>query len=172
MLQIIGSLFILVASTAAGFYQASLIANRPKHIRQLIQSLQRLETEIFYALTPLPEAVHRVGMQCSSPLHSIYMHIADLLREKGGRTAQQCWNQGIEQGWGNTAMRKNEKEIMLRLGHTLGISDREDQMKHIKLAVGQLSAEEDTARENQLRYEKMWKSLGVLFGVLVVILLL
>jgi stage III sporulation protein AB len=60
---------------------------------------------------------------------------------------------------------------MLRLGTTLGISDKEDQMKHIHLALLQLAAEEDAARDDQGRYEKMWKSLGILIAVLIVILM-
>ena len=58
-------------------------------------------------------------------------------------------------------MKKNEQAVLIRLGSTLGISDKEDQMKHMHLALLQLKAEEDAARDDQGRYEKMWKSLGV-----------
>jgi stage III sporulation protein AB len=68
-------------------------------------------------------------------------------------------------------MRENEKAVMLRLGSSLGISDKEDQIKNLQLAMLQLKAEEDAARDDQGRYEKMWKSLGVLIAVLVVILM-
>ena len=68
-------------------------------------------------------------------------------------------------------MKAAEQSALIRLGATLGISDREDQIKHLRLAMQQLKAEEDAARDDQARYEKMWKSLGVLIAALVVILI-
>jgi stage III sporulation protein AB len=68
-------------------------------------------------------------------------------------------------------MKLPEQEVMLQLGHVLGLSDRSDQVKHLRLAVSQLQAEEVDAREEQRKYEKMWKSLGVLIGGLIVILM-
>ena len=68
-------------------------------------------------------------------------------------------------------MRAGEQAVLIRLGSSLGISDKDDQLKHIKLALLQLKAEEDAAKDDQGRYEKMWKSLGILIAVLVVILM-
>ena len=70
------------------------------------------------------------------------------------------------------AMKKAEKEAMLRLGATLGGSGREDQLKHIRLTAIQLQAEEASARDDQFRYEKLSRSLGMLGAALVVILML
>ena len=60
---------------------------------------------------------------------------------------------------------------MLELSGVLGTSDRQDQIKHIALAVGQLKHEEAAARDDQVKYEKMSKSLGLLIGALIVILI-
>jgi stage III sporulation protein AB len=70
-----------------------------------------------------------------------------------------------------TACKKNEKDIMLLLGASLGVSDREDQLRYLRLAIAQLQAEEENAIEEQKRYEKMWRSLGVLAGALIVIVM-
>jgi stage III sporulation protein AB len=69
-------------------------------------------------------------------------------------------------------MKKPELDAMLRLGATLGGSGRDDQVKHIKLAMLQLQAEESSARDDQQRYEKMSRSLGVLGAALLVIIML
>jgi stage III sporulation protein AB len=68
-------------------------------------------------------------------------------------------------------MKTSEKEAFLQLGLTLGITDRDDQIKHLRLTASQLQTEELTAWEEQKRYEKMWKSLGLLSATLVVILM-
>ena len=68
-------------------------------------------------------------------------------------------------------MKKDEQEVLRQLSCTLGTSDRLDQIKHIALAAEQLKHEEGTAREEQSKYAKMSKSLGLLVGALVVILI-
>ena len=52
------------------------------------------------------------------------------------------------------------------------MQDRDQQQKQIKLTMVHLDREEAEAKENQLRYEKMLKSLGFLGGLLIVILML
>ncbi len=59
-----------------------------------------------------------------------------------------------------------------QFGETLGQHDRESQQKHIRLCITHLEREEEEAKALQPQYEKMIKSLGVLAGLLIVILLL
>ena len=68
---------------------------------------------------------------------------------------ESCWEQSLSDCWPSTAMKKAELATLKRLGSTLGMSDREDQLKHLRLAQQQLRAEEDGARDDQARYEKM-----------------
>ena len=70
-----------------------------------------------------------------------------------------------------TAFQQTEYEILQQFGETLGQHDRESQQKHIRLCITHLEREEE-AKALQLQYEKMIKSLGVLAGLLIVILLL
>jgi len=69
-------------------------------------------------------------------------------------------------------MREPERSAVIRLGDALGISDREDQIRHLRLAAALLQAEEAGARDEQARYGKMWRSLGFMAALLVVILML
>jgi stage III sporulation protein AB len=171
MVKIIGALMILITGTLFGFYQASQYVNRPKQIRQLIQAIQRLETEINYGFTPLPEALERISKSIPEPVSSIYRHASEEIRINNGKTTMDAWESVVKDSWKNTSMKVEEMDIMLQLGTTLGISDRRDQIKHIHLAANQLLGEEASAKEDQNRYEKMWKSLGLLGGALVVILM-
>jgi hypothetical protein len=59
MLKFLGAVLVLFAGTMFGFFQALQYARRPRQIRELITALQRLETEIVYGYTPLPEAAKR-----------------------------------------------------------------------------------------------------------------
>lgn len=170
MLKLIGATLIMGAATAIGFYQALLLARRPRHIRHLLQALKRLETEIHYAYTPLPDALRSVARGLSPPIAGLLAQTALLLEQSAG-TTHESWLLASDRWWNRTAMKAAERDVWLSLGTTIGNTDRDDQMKHLRLAATHLQAEEQSATEEQKRYESMWRNLGVLGGALLVILM-
>jgi stage III sporulation protein AB len=171
MIKLIGALCVIFAGTMLGFYQALQLSARPRQIRQSIQGLQRLETEILYGFTPLPEALEAVARAAGGPVGAIFARAGRGLSEGNSDTVQDSWRSAVEGCWERTAMKRTEQEAFLQLGSVLGISGREDQAKHLRLAVSVLQAEEAAAAEDNRRYGKMWRSLGLLSGVLIVILM-
>ncbi|MCP3773336.1 stage III sporulation protein SpoIIIAB [Paenibacillus sp. MZ04-78.2] len=171
MLKLLGAMLILLAGTLFGFYQASQLSRRPRQIAELIRMLQRLETEIVYGFTPLPDALRRAARADDSPVGALFAAAAEELGKPGGRSVQAVWELMVSRGWKTTSMKAAERDILLHLGSTLGLTDRDDQVKHLRLAVSSLQGEADIARDERERYERMWKSLGLLMGALVVILM-
>lgn len=171
MLKLAGALCIIFAATMLGFYQALQLSARPRQIRQSLQALQRLETEILYGFTPLSEALSTVAHSLNGPVSALFARAAEGLAGREAGTVQESWEAAVEEIWPRTAMKRTEREAVLQLGAVLGKSDRTDQAKHLRLAVNVLAAEEAEAAEDNRRYGKMWRSLGLLFGVLIVILM-
>ena len=171
VLKLLGAVLVLLSGTLAGFYQARQFASRPRQIRELILSLQRLETEISYGYTPLPEALARIGDGLKDPLGALFRDAASRMSPEHATTAQDSIRSALQTHWKQTSMKRAERDILEQLGGVLGTSDRQDQLKHISLAAGQLKLEETAAREDQAKYEKMSKSLGLLLGALIVIMI-
>ncbi|WP_020616797.1 stage III sporulation protein SpoIIIAB [Paenibacillus daejeonensis] len=171
MVKLLGAILILFAGTMIGFQQAARFAERPRQLRQLAHALQRLETEIGYGYTPLDEALRRASHALAEPAAALFADAAARLSNGGETTFREAWEAALAEHWPRTSMKRGEHEVMLQLGTLLGISDREDQMKHLRLALLQLQSEEEAAREDQVRYEKMCKSLGILAAALIVILM-
>jgi len=172
MLKWIGASLILLAGTAFGFLQASRYERRPKELRHLGNALLTLETEIVYGVSPLPEAMSRIASSVPKPVSLLFADASARMRETAAeRTAADSWSEAIHAVWPRLSLADSEKASLLALAPTLGLTDRDDQAKHLRLAAAQLRTEEETAREEQRRYEKMWKSLGALSAALVVILM-
>ncbi|PZE22061.1 stage III sporulation protein SpoIIIAB [Paenibacillus xerothermodurans] len=171
MMKLLGAMLILLSGTLFGFYKAQQYSRRPKQMADVIRGLQRLETEIVYGATPLPEALMHVSTSCAPPVQQLFRFAAEELGRAGGRSVQFIWRQAIAVHWKHTAMRSVEQDMLSQLGFTLGLSDSADQVKHIRLAVQQLQGEIERAQEERKQYEGMWRSLGLLIGALVVILM-
>ena len=126
MLKLAGALCILLSGTLFGFFQAQQLSRRPKQIRQLIQALQRMETEISYGFTQLPEALDTIARQTAEPLAGMFREMAAALTLMSGHSVKEVWQSAVSEGWKKTSMKEAEKEILLQIGFTLGLTDRED----------------------------------------------
>lgn len=167
----IGAVCIILATTWSGFEASRLLRERTKQLRQLKMALQALEAEIMYGHTPLIDASLRLSQQLSRPLSWLFESFAQKL-QKGTMNARQAWEESLHEIWKMTALKQGEFEIMKQFGETLGQYDHEIQQNYIRLTMVHLEREEGDAIEKQQRYEKMMKSLGVLTGILIVLLLI
>lgn len=171
MIKLLGAVFIIVSTTWAGLEAARHLTERPRQLRLLKVALQSLEAEIMYGHTPLAEATKNIAKQMDKPLTWFFESFSYKL-EQASLTVKQAWQESLDEVWQSTAFKKAELEIMKQFGETLGQHDRHTQQKHIQLAMTHLEREELEARDKQVRYEKMVKSLGVLSGLLLIILLM
>jgi stage III sporulation protein AB len=171
MLKLIGAAIIIVATTWGGFEAARHLTERPRQLRLLKSALQSLEAEIMYGHTPLYEASRKLASQLPKPLSSFFDGFATKLTGND-TTVKQAWDESLKEVWELTALKQGEYEIMKQFGETLGRHDRYSQQKQIMLAISHLEREEADASEKQTKYEKMVKSLGLLSGLLLAILLM
>ncbi|KAB2338478.1 stage III sporulation protein SpoAB [Cytobacillus depressus] len=171
MIKLIGAVFIIIATTWAGFEAARHLSERPRQLRQLKAALQSLEAEIMYGHTPLHEAARRLSVQVTKPLSTFFDIFAKKLTNSE-TTVKDAWEESLKAIWKATALKQGEFEIMKQFGETLGRHDRGSQQKQIMLTLTHLEREENDAHDKQAKYEKMVKSLGFLSGLLLIILLM
>jgi len=155
---------------AIGRIYAKRYRDRPRQLRQLRSALQVLETEITYSMRPIGDVAVQLMQQLPKPVNLFFKQLTEELNK--GLTLQEAWNEAVYHFWQRTALKKNEQDILLQFGVTLGQSDRENQEKQIHLALTHLEREELEAREAQAIYEKLWNTMGFLAGLLIVLLLI
>lgn len=172
MLKLIGAVLILFSTTLTGFRVARRYAERPRQIRQLRQALSLLETDIAYGSRTLVDAFALIARREREPIASLFSICVRYLETLDGASTYQCWKKAVEETWPHTAMKTPEREVMVDFGKNLGLSDRQDQLQHVKMVIANLEVEESHARDEQVRYEKMCKTLGFLSGALLVILMI
>ncbi|GAA4709890.1 stage III sporulation protein SpoIIIAB [Brevibacillus fulvus] len=171
MVKLIGCILVLFSASMVGWQLGRRYANRSSQLRALLLALQMLETEIVFGLTPLNRAFVKIGQRVPREIGNLFQTAAELLQTARELSTQACLQAAIDKHWPQTALRKDERDVLSSLAFVLGSSDVEDQQKHLRLAITHLHALEEEARVEQGKYEKMYKSLGFLGGLLVVILM-
>ncbi len=160
---------ILFTCTWVGIDIARNYSRRPKEIRELLQALQIMEAEIVYAQEPLHRVFSYISKQLSFPVSDLFYELGDELTHSD-RSLQEIWDETFSRKWRNTAMKKKEKEVLIQFGQSLGLHNLEQQQKQIQLAKVHLQHELDDALEEEKRFSGMFRTLGVLSGILFVLL--
>ncbi len=170
--KLLGIFLVIGAAGLAGVHIASYYSLRPRQLQALQVALQMLDTEIMYGATPLPAALKKIGQAAEPPVNTIFLTAGGLLGTPQGYTAAEAWRKSLLQEWKKTVLRKEDFAILRGFGEGLGISDREEQHKNITLASLHLRQEEEKARREQEKNERLWRYGGFLLGMSIVLLFL
>jgi len=142
VLKLIGFLAVVGASAAAGNIVAGTYRARVCQLGHLRTALSLLETEITYAASALPAALERAAGGIEPPVADIFTRAAALLRSGEGLAPGEAWERAVRGVYPVTALREEDTGAILALGGRLGLTDRDDQRRHLRLAAERLRARE------------------------------
>jgi len=163
---------VVAACAAWGWLRAAELARRPGELRVLRTSLQALETKIGFAVTPLPAACRRIAGLYPEPAASLFRQAAQELAPPDPAPAATAWRRAVLAVAGTSALAPDDARILLALGPYLGVTDRGDQIRHLRLAMHRLEAAEARAVELEQRWGRLYRFGGLLAGALIGLLLL
>jgi stage III sporulation protein AB len=135
-------------------------------------SLQMLETEISYTSTPLPDAFQNVSVKSRSPAKELFMEAGCNLKSRTYSTVGEAFEKALDTIKDRMSIAKEDIEVLKSFGYSMGTSDTEGQVKSFRLVLKQLEGQEVKAEELRNKNERLYKSLGLLGGIAVTILLI
>ncbi len=161
---------IVGASGAAGWVVSGSIRERPRQLRSLQAAFSRLETEISCSMTYLPEALKQLAGLTAPPVNRLFFEAADLLLA-GDLPVQEAWKEAVVRSREYLVLTPDDERILLDLGHNLGISHREDQIRHLRLARQALGQQEAAAQRTEEQLVRLYRALGWAAGAALVLII-
>lgn len=171
MLKFLGALLVVGAGGAAGLWVAQGYARRPEELRALQGALGLLATEISFALTPLPDALVQVARRADPRVAGLFRDVATLLCNRSGETVEEAWAKALDRFASRSALRDEDIAALAELGAVLGVSDCEDQVRHLALVVERLKVQGLRADEEARKNVRLWRYLGFCAGAAAVLVL-
>ena len=169
LLKIVGSLIVLVSSSLLGYSHAKTYAKRPQELKILQSLLQIFENEISFLSNVLEEAFLKVH-KCTESSVAVFFEAA-VKNLNAGFCADEAWTKAVKDNISKTNLNSEDENIIISFGKMLGSSDLEGQIKNIRLTVNHLKIQEQKAEDMKVKNEGMYKNLGVLGGLAIIILL-
>lgn len=162
-------ILILILVFGSSFSIGKLIAgkyiNRVKELKEMKSALNIFETKIKFTYESVPEIFEQIGNQMEGNIGSVFKESSKKMKDV---SAGEAWIQSIEKTESN--LNKEDKEILKKLGKLLGRIDADGQISEIELVSNFLDTQIDIAENERNKNEKMYKTLGGIIGLTLVII--
>ena len=172
ILKIIGSIIVVTASSFIGCFLSKDCSKRPLQLKILQGLIQMLENEIRFLSSYIPDAFKRIYESVDSPAAEFFKATIENLNNDSSLNASQAWEMAISKNIYKTALNGEDRDTLVNFGKMLGNSDLEGQIKNIEFVLHQLSLQEKKAEETKRKNETLYKTLGFLGGIAVVLVLI
>ncbi len=160
-------ILILSLSTILGLAMANKFKSRVKDLKTIRNILNILETKIKYTYEPLPQIFDDISKEFNGPLGEIFKVSKERMKEL---PAGEAWNYGITNS--NTSMNEEDLNILKNFEKLLGKTNVEGQLSEIELMKSYIDIQIHKAEEEDRRNEKLYKNLGIIVGLAIVIILI
>ena len=167
MLKWIGAILILASCGGFGFSLSAAHAREENALRQLIDALEYMHSELQYRMTPLPELCALVGNQNRSTVGQVMLMLARELECKISPDAEKCMLAALES---EGEMPRRAREAFRMLGTTLGRFDAQGQLRGLEAVEEFCRRELGALCENRDTRLRSYQTLGLCAGAALVIL--
>ncbi|HIT87646.1 MAG TPA: stage III sporulation protein AB [Candidatus Coprocola pullicola] len=172
MIQMIGALLTVLTSTIAGIYWGVQTVYRIEELQELKRAMIMLQNQISFLTKPLPEALEDIGKKTDSVISHLFCSVAKEMEQRQGQSGEEIWRQSVLQWQNTTYLEKEDIDAMLCFGNSLGYLDIIQQKASIALFLEYIETTVENLQEKSKKQMKLYPSMGILTGLLLVVVLL
>ena len=161
---------IFGASTAIGILVSSKYKNRVSDLREIKNALNMFETKIRYTYETIPEIFRQIYdsfKNNESNVSNIFKIASENMKYK---PAGDAWELALDIS--STNMNKEDIKTLKGLNKLLGKTDLQGQISEIELTTSFLDVQITQAIKEKEKNEKLYKTLGMITGIAIVIILI
>lgn len=165
----IGAVLVIIGCGGFGFLVASASKQEEKHLRELLEAIAFMISELQYQLTPLPELLQRAADYTSGALKQVFSTLGEELSGQAAPDAESCVRSALEKCHSLPVLTGN---ILRFMGRSLGKFNLSGQMNGLILV--KEACKENLQKLTKDRAERLrsYRTLGVCAGIALAILLI
>ena len=170
-LRITGCVLVTASCGALGILKARQWQSHRKMLETLRRMVYLLRGEILYAMSPLHEALERVGRKSDGPAAVWFCRMAERLSRQEGETFSRVWKEELDRQAKAMLLSTRERTELAEFGEHLGYLDVGMQERTIALYLEQLDLSIGFLREHEQERTRMCTCLGIMGGLFLAVIL-
>lgn len=163
--KLLGGGLIIAATTVFGCTKARALSERVQSLLRIKTALSVLESEIIFSANHMKRAFLRLA-ETVGP-EALFRDAAARLEEEG---VCKAWRNAVDAHRKKLCLADEDVRMLKTLSAELGMTDRENQVKNLRRVTALLDTALIKAREDYDRSARLYRSCGVMAGLLAVIL--
>ncbi|MCD7725546.1 MAG: stage III sporulation protein AB [Clostridiales bacterium] len=172
MFKLIGFLCIMVGCMGWGEGMVREEKNRVRHLGELIRIIGRIQDEMRYGKRTLPEICLILSEYGDSWYADHFRQMYEQLRRQEGTDLESVWGRQMELCFQGVPLHEEEKDVLRRLPEKLGLQEETLQAAAIGQSVDMLVRKCRQAEEAYAGKVKVIRSVSILTGLFLTILLI
>ncbi len=160
-------IFIFFTSSIIGLNISKKYSERVKELKQFFQALTIFEEKIKFTYEPIPDVFFDISENFDAPLKDIFYNASEKMQSE---SASEAWEDAIDESKNN--LTKEDKASIKALAKMLGKTDLDGQVSEIRLTKQFIKTKIEEAEFQRNKNEKLYKTLGITFGLTIVIILI
>lgn len=162
-------ILILGSSTSIGFLLSNRYTNRVEELKSISKLINILQNKIKFTRKPLKEIFSELSkLGENENINCICLKVSKNLENQ---KMSNIWNNMVEEESKNLSLKDDDINLLKTLGNILGKSDVDGQMSEINLFAELFKNQIQKAEQEREKNAKMYKSLGTIIGLVIVIVL-
>lgn len=168
MLHLMGGLCVIAGTSGVGL---QLVAQRRKRLeewKQVLSACRLMERELRCREPDLSELLEAAAQHSSGAVGRFFTGCRSQMTELGNRSFAVIWRENLSQA--NLCLRRREQELLAGLGTILGRYDREIQCTALGRVAEELEAQLREESSEAQKRNKLYMTLSIAGGMLLVVL--
>lgn len=163
-------IIILGCSTSIGFLISKKYVDRVKELREIETAINLIKNQIEFTHKPLLEIFEEISnIIYNTSISCFFLNVSNKIKNEKCNIA---WNEAIDLEQRNLNLNNKDIDLIKKLGQTLGKTDIDGQISGINQFLEVLKLQILDADVERKKNEKMYKSLGTIVGLVIVIILI
>ena len=167
LIKIVIYSFIFLSCSLIGILISKKYVNRVNELREFKNALNIFKTKIKYTYEPLPEIFAEISENIDSNISSVFKTASDKMDICA---AGEAWDLALKMDELN--IDEEDRNILRNLGKLLGKTDMQGQVNQIEMTSDFLDKQIRKAENQKDKSEKMYRTLGMIIGMAIVIMLI
>ena len=167
MIKIIILFAIFILSNFIGRTISLKYKYRLEELKEMKSMLNIFKTKIKFTYETIPEIFDEISKKTNSNIGKIFFNAKEYMEK--GNTADDSWKMSIKETKNN--LNEEDKNTLNIMSKMLGESDVEGQVSQIDITLNFLEEQIEEAMQEKNKNERLYKKLGTIMGLGLVIIL-
>lgn len=169
-MRILGMMMIFISCSGVGIMYSFIYKKRLEQLNEWKKGIVLLKNEINFSLTPLPEAFEIIASRLDGTMHNFFNEVGQLLKTTTYRAIEKVDDHLIEKSLYDTCLNQKDRHMIIHFIKNLGLLDKDSQINNLMLHIEQIEQEIETSKNDEAKNNKLFKTLGILSGIFVIVI--